>query len=258
MVPESQSVGIGARLRAAREKRGLTVLQAAEKLHVDARVLEVLEAENFAPLGAEVYVRGHLRRYADLVGEAPEQLQDLYARVSPPRSQPDLTRIRRGRGTGALPRLAVPVGLVLCAVALGAGLWWALTRPGVKPQLIASTMPEAPPAVAAAQASPPVNAPAAASNTALQLGMRFSEVSWVQVQDASGRVLLDGFVPAGTTRSVSGAPPLRVVLGNAGGVALEVDGHALRLAGTVRRRGDAHLLVGAGGEVSPVAPAPGA
>ena len=29
------SVGIGARLRAARERRGLTVLQAAEKLHVE-------------------------------------------------------------------------------------------------------------------------------------------------------------------------------------------------------------------------------
>jgi transcriptional regulator with XRE-family HTH domain len=31
--------GIGARLRAARERRGFTVLQAAEKLHVDARTL---------------------------------------------------------------------------------------------------------------------------------------------------------------------------------------------------------------------------
>ena len=62
--------GIGARLRAAREQCGLTVLQAAERLHVDARILEALEAQDFAALGASVYVRGHLRRYAEAVGES--------------------------------------------------------------------------------------------------------------------------------------------------------------------------------------------
>ena len=44
--------GIGTRLRAAREKKSLTILQAAEKMHVDARILESLEAEDFAALGA--------------------------------------------------------------------------------------------------------------------------------------------------------------------------------------------------------------
>ena len=65
--------GIGARLRAAREKRGLTLLQAAERLHLDVRVVEALEAGDFAALGADVYVRGHLRRYA----EAAFQLANL-------------------------------------------------------------------------------------------------------------------------------------------------------------------------------------
>ena len=50
--------GIGTRLRAAREKKGLTLLQAAERLHLDSRILEWLEAENFAALGAPVYARG--------------------------------------------------------------------------------------------------------------------------------------------------------------------------------------------------------
>ena len=77
MTREGGGVGIGARLRAARERKGQTILQAAEKLHVDARVLEALEAENFEPLGADVYVRGHLRHYAELVGESPAQLQEL-------------------------------------------------------------------------------------------------------------------------------------------------------------------------------------
>ncbi len=61
--------GIGARLRAGRERMGLTQLQMAEKLHVDPKVVESLEAERFDALGAPVFVRGHLKRYADFIGE---------------------------------------------------------------------------------------------------------------------------------------------------------------------------------------------
>ena len=86
--------GIGARLRSAREKKALTVLQAAEKLHVDARLLQSLEAEEFSALGAGVYLRGHLRRYAELVGESPAQLQQLYEETTPT-AQPYLTRVPR-------------------------------------------------------------------------------------------------------------------------------------------------------------------
>ena len=56
MAKEEGSADIGVRLRAARERKGLTVLQSAEKLHMDARLLEALEAGDFASLGADVYV----------------------------------------------------------------------------------------------------------------------------------------------------------------------------------------------------------
>ena len=55
---------IGERLRAGRERSGLSIAAAAEKLHLDTKVIEALEADRFAELGASVYVRGHLRRYA--------------------------------------------------------------------------------------------------------------------------------------------------------------------------------------------------
>ena len=53
---------IGERLRAGRERAGLSIAAAAEKLHLDNKVIEALEADRFAELGASVYVRGHLRR----------------------------------------------------------------------------------------------------------------------------------------------------------------------------------------------------
>ena len=96
-----QRCGTGARLRGAREQKGLTVLEAAEKLHVDAKTLEALEAEDFAALGADVYVRGHLRRYAEFIGESPAELQELYA-SGRQAARPDLTRIpRRDPANGA-------------------------------------------------------------------------------------------------------------------------------------------------------------
>jgi cytoskeleton protein RodZ len=261
MTSEAGSVGIGARLRAARERRGLTTLQAAEKLHVDARVLESLEADNFAPLGADVYVRGHLRRYAELIGESPHELQDLYARTGPV-VQPDLTRIPRGERPPESARYMMPALLTVVALTLAGLLWWALTLPGAKPHVLPpppapatvseTETPEVAPAAAAPVAAPapaptPVPSIAPGGQT---LTLHFSAGSWAQVADAHGHLLLDGMQPAGSSRSVSGVAPLWVVLGNAPQVALEVGGHPASLTGLVRRRGDAHFRVDAAGTLS--------
>ncbi len=75
-------------------------LQAAEKLHVDAKILESLEAEDFAALGAPVYAVATCVHYAELVGEPPAELQELYSHSNrAAQAQPDLTRISRARPT---------------------------------------------------------------------------------------------------------------------------------------------------------------
>jgi cytoskeleton protein RodZ len=260
---ERGSVGIGARLRAARERRGLTVLQAAEKLHVDAKVLEALDAENFEPLGADVYVRGHLRRYAELVGESPGELQDLYA-SSGLAVRPDLTRIARAERPSESSRLMLPALLAVVGLALAGLLWWMLTLPRTKPQVLTAPAaaaavgaavtdapaPQVPPPTAVAAPGPAAAPSAAVASATPALDLKLSGASWVQVADAHGRVLLDGLLPAGAARSVTGAPPLRVVLGNAAVVQLGVNGRAVSLQGLVRRRGDARLLVDAAGQVT--------
>jgi cytoskeleton protein RodZ len=251
---------IGARLRLAREKKHLTVLQAAEKLHVDARVLEALEGEDFDALGADVYVRGHLRRYAELVGEAPDELQGLYA-ASRQSERPDLTRIPHREPGRAASQLVMPTLLSLGGFALAALLWWFLTEPGEKAQplpLIATDaaagstaekltaaarrVAAAAPEIQAAGAEPP------------QLGLKFSAISWVEVTDASGRRLLEGLFAPGAVRTLSGAPPLRVVIGNVPAVALEANGQPVVLAPLVHRDGSAHLMIDAAGHASPLAP----
>src|SRR5215470_12924262 len=112
--------GTGARLRSARERNGLTVVQAAERLYVDARLVEALEAENFEALGADVFVRGHLRRYAELVGESAAELQELYLKGAQS-IHPDLTRIPHAEA--GRPAWRTPVLLGLGAFGLVAFSW---------------------------------------------------------------------------------------------------------------------------------------
>ena len=119
------SEGIGARLRSARERSRLTILQAAEKLHVDADVLEALEADNFAALGAPVYVKGHLRHYAELVGESAEALFALYSQGTQAPA-PDLTRIPKPVADDS-GRLFAPAVIVVIGFAVAGTAWWALS-----------------------------------------------------------------------------------------------------------------------------------
>ena len=270
--PGGELRGIGARLRAAREKRGLTLLQAAERLHLDAGIVQALEAENFTALGADVYVRGHLRRYAEAVGESPTQLQQLYAdsrHVSPP----DLTRIPRGEPEKSSSWLLLPAVLLVVGFAMAGLLWWLLTLPGEK----AHTLPAQPtPAAAAAAADAasgteeaafpapagtsavPSNAsPAGAasgSGPQARLDLSFSAASWVEISDVQGRRLLHGLIEAGSTRTLTGSAPLLVVLGNAPAVTVRVNGQAVLPGTLVRRDGSAHLMIDAAGRVSAAAP----
>ena len=311
--------GIGTRLRAGRERKGFTVLQAAEKMHVDAKILESLEAEDFDALGAPVFVRGHLRHYAELIGEQSNELQALYAssiRVV----QPDLTRIPKGEIARDPSRLVVPATVVLIAFVIAAGAWWVVTLPKAHPP-VASTPavsarpvapapatalapePEAPAASAGpesrggaagsrggatafrgaasrgaasrgaavpgagpsatsagaaaptaaaprepAAASPAIAAPRAGRQA--EVTLRFSAESWAEVYDSSGERLFYDVGPADSVHTFKGTPPLRVVLGNAPGVAVEVNGRVTNLASLTHTDGSAQFVVSRAGRVS--------
>jgi cytoskeleton protein RodZ len=279
--------GIGTRLRAAREKKGLTILQAAEKLHLDSRILESLEAEDFAALGAAVYARGHLRHYAELVGERPAELQELYAnstRAAP--AQPDLKRIPRVQPDGDPGKLAGPAMVVLVGLALTGTLWWLLSS-GDKPQPTpvhdsvqgsstggatngeAAVNPQAP-ADSSAAANTPVGPTAAPVTPAVasaavptstprpkdgELILKFSSDSWAEVYDAAGQRLFYDVGTASSAHTVKGPAPMRVVLGNAAGVALEFNGRPALVPANVRPDGSVRFVINAHGRAAPGHPA---
>ncbi|HET9483472.1 MAG TPA: RodZ domain-containing protein [Xanthomonadales bacterium] len=62
------TLSLGARLRNAREARGLGLDDAARALRIPSSRVADIEADRFESLGPAVYLRGYLRSYARLVG----------------------------------------------------------------------------------------------------------------------------------------------------------------------------------------------
>jgi cytoskeleton protein RodZ len=76
-------LGLGERLRSARKARALSLEQVAESLHLDENIVLALEDERYDAFGAPVYIRGHLRAYARLVGLPVDSVLDAYAKADP-------------------------------------------------------------------------------------------------------------------------------------------------------------------------------
>jgi cytoskeleton protein RodZ len=58
----------GTRLKAERERRGLSAQKAADEMHLDRWVIDALEADDYKRIGPTVYAKGHLKKYAALLG----------------------------------------------------------------------------------------------------------------------------------------------------------------------------------------------
>lgn len=172
--PSPGLLQIGETLRAARDGRGLSLDQAAARLRCDVRVLESLEAGRFADVGPPVFARGHLLRYAAMLGESGEAMLAAWTQSADgtsaaselladqhPRRVRDLRQVRR--------RLVAGTAL-LCIVIVAA---WGLQQLGTRPRaatgaVVASEAPAAAPAAAASASATPT--PALARDSASGAG----------------------------------------------------------------------------------------
>jgi len=72
------TVGIGVRLKSARQARGLSLEDIEAATRIRRRYLEALEEEAFDRLPAPVYVKGFLGGYATYLGFSPDEIQEMY------------------------------------------------------------------------------------------------------------------------------------------------------------------------------------
>jgi cytoskeleton protein RodZ len=121
----------GMQLTVARERAGWSLLQVADKLHLDVSTVRALEADDFAALGALVYARGHLRRYGELLGLPASEIEVACARAMRLDEAAYLKgiargNVRSGRALTVPPAAAAVAAVIVVVLAL---IWWAMRVP---------------------------------------------------------------------------------------------------------------------------------
>jgi cytoskeleton protein RodZ len=275
--------GIGARLQAARERADLSLVQAAERLHVDPNVIHALDTEQFGELGAAVFVRGHLRHYAELVRESAPELLALYAHNVQSGPPPDLTRMPHAKQGSSLRGALLMTGLVLViGVGLVGSIHWLymelhpvtaaaavaiasapaanvpVTPDAADPAVAPAAAAAAPPAVIDSARKPVVPAAVRVTKSARAaiaeagVTLKFNSACWTEVFDARGARLYHAIGAAGDVANLRGAAPLKVVVGNFAVVDIEINGQAQVIPAESQTGRTAEFLVTLAGELQPV------
>jgi len=116
----------GERLAAARRDQQISIDEVAKELHLDEPKVRALERNEFDMLGAPVFAKGHLRKYAQLVGISMDEAVAEYESLNrTPDVPPVVGKVRKtSREISPGPWLAV----LLLVLAAGAAYWWFVIR----------------------------------------------------------------------------------------------------------------------------------
>jgi cytoskeleton protein RodZ len=248
----------GERLAEARRARGVSVLEIAKELHLDEPKVRALEENRFEVLGAPVFAKGHLRKYAELVGVSIDDILADYYQMNRAPSVPPVVRPRKmSREISFGPWIA---GIAI-AVILGAATWWwfSLQPAPVTVRTPVAAEPESPESQSTevTEREPPPApedsvTPATEPEVLLDEGVPPTEPvveeepaqdCWTEVTDAAGRRLFFGLATEGRTITLNGVEPLGVLLGNSANVAMTVNGFDYTIPAANRRGNTARLTI---------------
>ena len=261
--PEDVPVG-GERLRAARQARDISVWDVAKELHLDEHKVRALEKNDFEVLGAPVFAKGHLRKYAELVGVDTDDVMTDYYQMNRDTGAPPVVGPKHNilREVEPTPWVLGGLGVVI-VIAL---VWWFFGRVPEEP--VVTNQPARSASLVAAETGVedadkvPVSQPAdpapLKSGTVVDvsvaqghepeetvadelpgyevdyeptpdvlqvaLNLVFTGDCWTEVSDGAGRRLHYDLGHEGDVVNITGDEPLGVILGDVENVSLMVDG----------------------------------
>lgn len=241
-VAPAESNTPGSMLRRTREARGQSISDVVQVIRFSARQIEALERDDYASLPGSTAVRGLVRNYAKFLKlDATPLLAQLEPAVPVPEAD---VRPPTNMGEAEQPGIVerIPLRIVVAAAAillLAVGGYWSYSGlsddAGVTNRLrgaagrseVVAPSPVAAPAVVPVPAPAPAgvaeNEPANAAAAASPLpsgGLRieFDDRSWIEIRDATQKVVFVGEYPAGTRQNVEGKAPFQIWIGRASAV----------------------------------------
>lgn len=249
----SSLAGCGQRLRAAREAAGLSIDDVAARLHMPARVVRSLEAEDWAQLGAPVFVRGQVRSYLRLLGLATAPMLEALSagQIEPP---PLISRSHVAPSRWWAEQIGRRLVYIVLTLSLVIPAWVATQQHFMGPVAPGATATlDVPPGNAAtgaearaADVAPrtvvasmaPVSSMALADEAvtaaATDIVLRAAGPSWLEVIADDGSVLAKELLAAGAERRYPVSRVRRMTIGNAAAVALQSGGVPVDVAAHAR------------------------
>lgn len=225
-------MSIGETLSTARQRAGLSVGQVSETTRIRGAVIRAIERDDFSLSGGDFYARGHIRAIARTVGAdaAPlvQQYDDAHGGAPQPTSaveafEPE-TPIKMGERKR--PNWAAAMAVALIVVVAFAAVKLITGAGGPDGKQAQPDRSAAAPARTQTHTPTPTKSSGPVAMAPGQVNVRLSAVesTWVSVHNDAGDQLFEGLISADDVKSWSAKKKLRLILGNAGGVRLRVNG----------------------------------
>lgn len=269
---------IGEQLRGERERQGLSISKIAEQLRINSQYLEAIESGETEKLPGGFFYRSFVRQYARFLGLDENRFEQELETLKPPAfaaaggeqqekfpvTVPPLAQERSRSDRSRFPSSLVLLILTLLAGSAVYSLWYKNRdrTPEPAPQQQQAPTPVPPPQPVAQPAPAPApqtteppkqelrTLPPDVPGARFQIVLKATENSWVSLS-SSGKFLYVGILKAGESRTLEAANAAKLVVGNAGGLDVQLNGKPL---GPIGPRGQPRtwMLTPAGAE--PVAP----
>jgi cytoskeletal protein RodZ len=238
--------GIGQRLIDAREARGLTAADVANKLRIRTMFVDALEREDWQAIGDPIYARGFLKNYARLVGldvdglaaQANAEIAGSDARpavsafVPMDRGVIDSRENRANVLAWVVPITGVVAALLVALVVVnGIGL----LRGGGNVAAVAPESTPSPsplPTASSADLSTTGMQMSASQSAPVDLRISVTQPCWLSVT-VDGKRVLYSTLPTGSVREFRADREITLRAGNAGGVVATIDGKDIGSLGRV-------------------------
>ena len=238
--------GIGEELRRERTRQGLTPEDIARRTKIPVRSLEAIESDAFDRLPGVVFARNFVRLYAVDLKLDPESLIARLPKFdleSAPLPDPPRTYRRRATWDPRVKAAVMSTVWLIVAGAAGTGAWYyynnygrhfvtpvAAAPPPATPSRPLSIPPQQQPTTTA-QGQPQTQTGPLDSNRPVQVVLTARDVVWVQVS-ADGRTAFVGTLQPNDTRTIAADDQVKVLMGNAGGLDISLNGKPLDPLGT--------------------------
>ncbi|MCH7829306.1 MAG: helix-turn-helix domain-containing protein [Proteobacteria bacterium] len=250
----------GERLAEARRKLQIPLLEIAKELHLDEYKVSALECNDFDVLGAPVFAKGHLRKFAQLVDVDEKDVMADYYQLSRSTAPPPLvpTRARPREPFSPAPWLVAGVAILIAA----SGYWWFSSGENEQVPVVTGELTALPADIATSEPEEeipasgddtstkesqvipqPEAAPESNQSPVFQMSVTYSGDCWTEITDANGRRLFFAMGTAGRTVTVSGEAPFNVLFGNVANVSITVNGEAFNIPAANRRGQTARLTI---------------